>query len=177
MPRTYQRMPPEVRFWAKVNADGVCWEWDGRRHKLGYGQFSPRHGEPPVGAHQFAYEHLVGPVPEGLELDHLCRNRCCVCPEHLEPVTHLVNCQRSQRHYPTASTCRRGHPFTPENTGHNPNGQRYCRTCKRAAWKARYIPESRPKGICRLGHTMTLSATNNRYWCPTCNARRAKKGA
>ncbi len=142
-------MPPrkvsaEQRFWPKVDKAGPipehcpelgpCWMWIAHvnRHR-GYGHFNAggREGY----AHRFAYELLVGPIPDGLELDHLCRVRHCVNPAHLEPVTRRENVLRGQA--PSAyqarqTCCIRGHLFNAENTYIRPdNGARQCRTCRR----------------------------------------------
>lgn len=80
-------------------------------------------------AHRVAYEHLVGPIPEGLQLDHLCRNRMCINPEHLEPVTAQENKRRATA---LITHCPSGHRYTPENTRYTPDGRRrYCNECKR----------------------------------------------
>lgn len=76
-----------------VRAAGGCWLWIGRRDRYGYGKFRVDGVERT--AHRVVYEHLVGPVPDDLELDHLCRIRLCVNPAHLEPVTHLENTRRA----------------------------------------------------------------------------------
>ena len=76
------------RFWPKVAESGDCWVWTAFRMPNGYGQFDKQY------AHRWAYEHLRGEIPEGLELDHLCRVRHCVNPWHLEPVTHAENHRR-----------------------------------------------------------------------------------
>lgn len=117
-----------------------CWEWAGARDEQGYGRFKlARDGGRPrwVRAHRWVYEQLVGQVPPGLQLDHLCRNRACVNPAHLEPVTNRINWLRGES--PSAvsyrtDTCTAGHPFTPENTYIRPSrpNQRECRECKRA---------------------------------------------
>lgn len=85
------------RFWSKVDDhnEEVCWPWQGGSVRDGYGQFH-LHARRKVQAHRYAYEQLIGPIPEGLTLDHLCRNRLCVNPKHLEPVTHAVNILRGQ---------------------------------------------------------------------------------
>ncbi|MEV4271931.1 HNH endonuclease signature motif containing protein [Micromonospora aurantiaca (nom. illeg.)] len=86
-------------------------------------------------AHRIAYEMKRGPVPDGLELDHLCRNRRCVRPAHLEPVTRRTNLLRGETipaRLAERTHCRHGHEFTPENT-YQWRGSRFCRTCRAAA--------------------------------------------
>ena len=92
---------PEERFWQKVdkNAEnttrpelGPCWNWTAGRAKA-YGIFQPERGKP-ITAHKWLWENIHGRVPNGLELDHLCRNKSCVNPSHLEPVTHVENVLR-----------------------------------------------------------------------------------
>jgi hypothetical protein len=85
----------ETRFWSKVErrADDQCWPWQGTVLASGYGQF--RVGLGHARAHRYAYELLVGPIPDGLTIDHLCRNRACVNPAHMEPVTASENVKRA----------------------------------------------------------------------------------
>lgn len=85
-------------------------------------------------AHVVAYEQEFGPIPEGLELDHLCRVRNCVNPHHLEPVTHQENCRRGNagKYNATKTECANGHPYDEENTYRPPSGGRVCRECVRA---------------------------------------------
>jgi hypothetical protein len=89
----------KTKFLQRVERSPKCWEWTGVKNPAGYGQMSVRvDGKVhTVQAHRIAYELYVGPMPAGLEVDHLCRNRGCVRPTHLEAVTHLVNMQRSAR--------------------------------------------------------------------------------
>ena len=121
------------RFLEKVETTESCWLWRGFVDPGGYGHiwYSGR----PWRAHRVAYELYVGPIPEGLQLDHLCRVRHCVNPAHLEPVTFQENIRRSpiaiNRIHAAKTHCIRGHEFTPENTRLNSKGYRACRTCKR----------------------------------------------
>lgn len=114
---------------AYVVSPSGCWLWK-KPTPNGYGRVGL------VWAHRLAYELLVGPIPTGLELDHLCRAPACVNPAHLEPVTHFENLRRGNG--PAAinarkTHCIRGHGFTAENTYRPPSGDRRCRTCVR--WK------------------------------------------
>lgn len=107
-----------------------CWEWQGTLQKNGYSTFGLEAKS--LRGHRWSYEHFIGPIPEGLQIDHLCRNRSCVNPEHLEPVTARENSRRAMR-----ASCVNGHPFSEENT-YMHGGRRYCRTCRSARNRARY---------------------------------------
>lgn len=134
-----RRTWPE-RFWAKVEKTETCWIWLGRKTHDGYGTvwFDGRQHV----VHRIAYEMHAGPIPDGLQIDHVCRNRSCVNPAHMEPVTQRENIRRgvSPAGLNARKThCKRGHEFTPDNTGIVKRG-RYCRTCYRASnarWLAR----------------------------------------
>ena len=122
--------PIEERFWDMVEGppdSDVCWVWKGSIRKGGYGRFRLTHTRE-TRAHQFAYELMEGPIPEGFEPDHLCRNPRCVNPAHIEIVTHEVNMFRS-RGFHRRTYCQRGHPFDQVNTFVYRSGKRGCRTC------------------------------------------------
>lgn len=127
-----------TQFWERVSIGGPddCWPWLGVRTYNGYGRFKLTARKSPVRAHRLAYEEMVGPIPEGLVIDHLCRNRLCVNPDHLEPVTNRENLLRGEgiAAINAAKThCVKGHPFDEVNTYIEPsNGKRKCRTCRRA---------------------------------------------
>lgn len=125
--------PAVERFWEKVTpGEGDCWEWLGAKNSAGYARLAIGRGH--VRAHRFAFELLVGPIPEGLVLDHLCRNRGCVNPKHLEPVT-TENVRRGEA---VKTHCIRGHELTDENVYVKKNdGQRRCRLCRNAWHRAR----------------------------------------
>lgn len=107
-----------------------CWVWIGRHwFPNGYGAHRTGPGKGARPAHVIAYEHHVGPVPDGLQLDHRCRNRACVNPDHLEPVTGSVNTLRQDHAGRRKTHCPRGHAYTPENTITSKDGKRRCRAC------------------------------------------------
>lgn len=110
--------------------DGGCWLWLGPVNVEGYGTaISDGRRQ---GAHRLVYELLVGPIPEGRQLDHLCRVRRCVNPEHLDPVSQRENILRghgSPALNARKTHCVNGHEFTDANTGRKRNGNRYCKTC------------------------------------------------
>jgi len=126
------------RFWAKVRADPAtgCWVWQAGCFCDGYGNFwccGSAHR-----AHRFAYRQLVGPIPSWLQIDHLCRNRACVNPAHMELVTCRENLSRgvgiglgAVRFQTSKTHCPQGHPYDEQNTYIYPTGARGCRACNR----------------------------------------------
>lgn len=125
------RTPPESE----------CWEWTGKQYPNGYGQHRPNRRLKAFMAHRVVYELLVGPIPQGLDLDHLCRNRLCVNPEHLEPVTRSVNIRRGvaganrTAWAATRRFCAHGHRRSLENTYRRKPSGWGCRVCDRLAGK------------------------------------------
>ena len=121
-------------FWAKVEPEPTsgCWLWIGAKNNQGYGHFSAG-PKKIVQASRWAYEQFRGPVPAHLEPDHVCHNRACVNPSHLELVTHQENCRRVERKPVALLThCRRGHPYNNENRRWFRRGMRFysqCATC------------------------------------------------
>lgn len=153
-----------IRFFKKVEPCPVtgCWEWTAAKVK-GYGIFwqggKRCNGGRNYQAHRWLWETLNGPVPMERELDHLCRNRGCVNPEHLEPVTRSVNNlrglspARTRQFFLDKTHCPKGHPYSGDNlfVGTRSNGRNYrqCRICMRA-WGARTREKSREKRKCIL---------------------------
>lgn len=133
-----RRVPIAQRLWSKLDRSDpkACWVWPGGKNRKGYGVIesgAPYHRPRP--AHRVAYELTIGPIPEGLVIDHLCRNHSCVNPAHLEAVTIRENIMRGVNPkvlLHLARKCKRGHDLTPENSvWHKSNGKRRCRECIR----------------------------------------------
>lgn len=179
-------------FWRKVDMSGPdgCWQWRGLIMPDGYGQVQMVGANARV-AHRVAYEEVKGPIPAGLVLDHLCRNRSCVNPEHLEPVTHRENVLRGVNYIAqnaNKTRCHKGHPFSPENTYVKPGGNRICKTCRRQReqglrWAARLAAPKPPcyntlKTHCKHGHEYTPENTYHYHThrcCRACARDKAKR--
>ena len=148
------------RFWSRVDrTTGDCWIWTGSKTSAGYGNLAIQQRW--HYAHRLSYELVIGPIPEGLVIDHLCRVRHCVNPDHLEPVTNRVNIARGMAPYGLRTTCRRGHDITSEaNVYVQPDGGRRCRLCALEDYRASAEKRNARK-------------RNNHKECPECGVRRA----
>lgn len=145
---TWVARPPRLRDpverWIElVDASGDCWLWTGTIDQDGYGRFGI--GGTHVGAHRWAYEQFVGPIPRTFHVDHRCRVRRCVNPDHLEAVTLAENNRRS----PTwagrnvrKTRCVHGHPLAGDNLYLRADGTRACLTCRRATSRRWYAQRS-----------------------------------
>lgn len=114
-----------------INPVSKCWEWHGRRNGKGYAEMFYEGKKRLV--HRFYYEYSKGNIPDGLVLDHLCRHRSCVNPDHLEPVTQKENVRRGVNWQRQKTHCPKGHPFSAENTyiGGRGGVTRHCIACRR----------------------------------------------
>lgn len=125
------------RFRSKVIERDGCWGWTGSFFQTGYAIFNVKMADGvwrPTTAHRVSYEIAVGPIADGLHIDHLCRNRQCVNPAHLEPVTPRINNLRGESRSAQQARwthCPKGHPFNDENTYTRKTGKRECRACAR----------------------------------------------
>jgi hypothetical protein len=178
---------PVERFWRKVKKTKSCWMFKGA---YGHGQFKVDGRS--VMAHRYAYELVVGPIPDGMVLDHLCRKAGCVNPAHLEPVTQAENVRRgvsAAAQNARKTHCKRGHEFTSENTRVTANGNRVCRACQREGM--RFLREELPrvgmknnngnalKTHCKYGHPLegdNLMVLPKQRRCRTCHNRQSAEG-
>lgn len=129
------RVDPLTRF---IVAPSGCWEWQGWTSLDGYGELQIN--KKSLRAHRLFYETHKGKIPKGLVIDHLCRNRACVNPEHMEPVTIKENTLRgfgSPAQNKRKTHCKHGHAFTEENT-YKIHGGRFCKTCRARNRKETY---------------------------------------
>ncbi len=176
----------EQRFWEKVDKNGPipterpdlgnCWDWTRALNEDGYGSIGTGGRNSTAGAHRVGYELMVGPIPPGLVIDHLCCRPRCIRYSHLQPVPQSVNIARGKA--PAAlqefasslrakTHCKHGHEFTPENTRIKPNGNRICKACARnraaeirarpghsekmAAWLREYRKRQKAERLARAG--------------------------
>ncbi len=134
-----QRFLQQLMILSEGGIDGrPCWVWSGSLSR-GYGNFYPNGRRSKVPAHRWAYQLWIGPIQTGLQIDHLCFNRACVNPSHLEPVTAQVNILRGRgvaAQNARKTHCPTGHAYTADNTFIS-KGKRYCRECDRIHQRSR----------------------------------------
>jgi len=163
-----------------VNIETRCWEWKRSIGTHGYGVFSRVSL-----AHRFSYERFKGKIPKGLQIDHLCRNKKCVNPDHLEAVTGKINSLRGDRAKIQRSKthCLKGHEYTEENTYRYPDGRRSCEVCRKIARKDNKNKKGKIKMSdrthCPYGHeyiesNVYLSSKGQRF-CIQCRRNSSKK--
>ena len=176
------------RFSKHVNIpdEHGCMLWTAARGANGYGRFGLKVNERwrAFIAHRLAYEHFVGPVPRGLELDHLCRNRACINPTHLEPVTRWENIMRGQSvsaKHAAKTHCPRGHPYAGSNLRVTEQG-RQCKACQREKYRETHPfvrLDSKLKTHCDHEHEFTIENTliTPQGWrrCRICGRRRCNE--
>lgn len=165
-------LPYLERFIPKVDFSGECWLWGAAKTK-GYGRFWLNGAQRQ--AHRVFYEECIGPIPDGLHIDHLCRTPACVNPWHMEPVTMLENsvARRAPRE---VTHCPQGHEYTRENTSAANGRGKHCRECDRIKHREKYIPLGQAgarKTHCPHGHEYNDANTyrrNGRRHCKTCRS-------
>ena len=119
------------RLWQRIDTTGPCWEWEGCR-VVGYGKVYA--GGRTWRVHRLVWELLVGPIPDGMVLDHLCHNRACSNPDHLQVTTQRENITRGgtlPAMWLRQTHCVNGHPLSGDNLGTGSDGERRCKTCHR----------------------------------------------
>lgn len=123
----------EQRFLSKISIDPLgCWNWTAAKNADGYGRFGFEGRN--AHAHRVAYVLFIGPIPRGLEVAHLCHNRRCVNPLHIQAMTHLANVQMTPTRTWRRSACKRGHEMEDPNLYHRRNGTRQCLACYQQSW-------------------------------------------
>ncbi len=140
------------RFWSKVRTSDIhsyndtpCLEWLAAKNQQGYGEFW-LNGKLER-SHRVSYENKFGKISEGLEIDHLCRNRCCINTDHLQVVPHKENMRRAISANRNKTRCPQGHEYTSENIYIQPNGGRNCRICREIRSHVFYQHQKLKKGL------------------------------
>ena len=187
--RDINDLPDIMRRQIQVIPESGCWFWTGAsctgkftNNVYGKVGFTGK----TISSHKLSYELLVGPISEGLELDHLCKNTLCCNPHHLEPVTHAENCRRgnSGKHMSSRTHCPQGHEYTPENTYLYRN-TRTCRICAREKalrhyhnkWDGKLREPNGDKTHCLNGHEFTpenIYMHEGSRYCRACKRQRSR---
>lgn len=147
-----------IKFWSRVTKTPGCWQWGGSVTGYGYGQYCHRISGLTMRAHKLAWELEHGPVPDGLVLDHLCRNRLCVRPDHLEPVPNRVNVLRgvgTSAVNARKEQCVRGHQLDRRDA----DGRRRCESCEQIKYDARLERDKQRRAVIVCGYP-TQSGTS-----------------
>jgi hypothetical protein len=151
-------------FWARARKEESCWVWEGGLSGGGYGivTLHAASNRKTTLAHRVAYTLTKGPIPKGYHVDHLCRNRLCVNPDHLEAVTQQENNLRALSYRPSKTHCPKGHPYDEANTyirsrGANLEPHKECRACWRAASRKAMAKRRAERHQARWGRPHTLS--------------------
>lgn len=126
-------------FMRHIRKTETCWEWTGWKNPAGYGRTKVLGSQRMLYPHRVAYEHFKGPIPDGMHIDHLCRNRSCCNPDHLEAVTPGENIRRGETgaHHRNKTHCIRGHAYEGDNLYVTRDGARKCRACNRLRYADR----------------------------------------
>ncbi len=175
------------RFISKIDFgddDECCWLWTASKNTKGYGHF--RLDGKVVGAHRVAYELWVGSIPQGLEIDHLCRTPPCVNPAHMEPVTRRINVLRGVSFaavFARRTHCGNGHLLSGKNVYIDPHGARICKICRRLIDKSRRPLKGNfcsrkthcPQGHLYSGDNLYTSPSSGYRQCRECRETRRKR--